>query len=156
MDVEPKTQEHRHMNPYIQEAYRLRDIYGSEVFDRVGGAQEISSIDIVRQTRLNPQLGNPISLLEQWDGSVSLKQENNLSLHLDDLAILEEAYKIITANPQQDYHSECDQYKAQEKQFLLQGEVIQITFGRGGLAILKRLIDALHIQQTTPSIQHKV
>ena len=127
----------------------------------MGGSGEISSSNIVRHTRLNPQLGKPISLLELWDGSLSLKQEQYLLLHQDDLTALEEAYETKAINPQQDYHCECDrfrlEYQAKDKQFLLQGQRTQIIFERCSHTTLKHLIDALKHHQTAPptSISHK-
>ena len=148
------------MNPYIREAYRVRDIYGSEVLEMRGGEQEIDSRDIIRQTRLNPQLGSPASLLELWDGSTALKQDQYLRLHPDDLPKLEEAYTAIETNQQQDYHCECHdfhlEYQAKKKQLFLQDDIVQIVFRRGGLASFKRLLDTLNLHQTAPSIRHKV
>ena len=142
-----KPLQHRRLNPRFREMYRLLDLYGSDVFHAVGDTFELSSDDIVLASRLNPRLGNPLSLIETWNGNLVLKQEHYVQFYEDDVEALERAYQTIQAQPDQDFESEVGQlhftYQAQEKHIFLKAENTQIAFGRASVAVLGRLIESL-------------
>jgi hypothetical protein len=147
------------MSPHLRAIYHLYDLYGPEMLQTDEDETFAPPADnLVRETRLNPQLAHPLSLLEQWDGTLLLKQEVYLPLYHNDLPSLEKALKKIEAHPQRDHHATlsrmCLVYRAVDHHlFLYRGET-HIDMGKGSRAILKRLIDALKLQQVSPAIEH--
>jgi hypothetical protein len=148
------------MHPHLRAISQVCEVYGTEeILHTDGNETYVSADDLVRETRLNPQLAHPLSLLEQWDGSLVIKQEVYLPLHPGDLPHLEKAQAVIESNPYQDYHTTIGDmglgYRASDYRLFFHKGEVRIDVGRGSRAILRRLIDALRLQQAYPAIRHQ-
>jgi hypothetical protein len=154
----------RSTNPHIRSGMQLMEVYGRDILDgpMISFSEhgyEMHSREIVRQTRLNPRLESPIFLIECWDGSVSLKQENFFAFQKEHLADLEEALRAIAATPEDDYRILVGHllltYEAERHRILFQDKMASLNLGGGSLAVLKHLITALKLQEAAPVIKCK-